>query len=263
MPIRVTCNKCHTRFDVSDKFAGKEGPCPKCKTQIRVPEKTDEIVIHAPTEGPKDSKGRPVLKPIGRKETILSSVQITLIAVCIIGFLVGALVLRMMMEGDLSKFPSWLLFVAAIGIAPPVVYSAYTFLRNQELGAFVGRELWNRVLICSCVYAVLWFAVYLGAIAFNDKYELGTWLTAFIPMIGIGAGAAMLLFDIEYLMGMVHYGMYLGICLIGRWIAGIGVLPGMLYEGKPSPFDVPDAATTLLIENVGHVLPGLVQTFPW
>jgi hypothetical protein len=228
-----------------------------------VPEKSEEIVIHAPTEGPTDSAGRPVLKPIGRKETTLSSVQITLIAVCIVGFLVGALVLRMMTGGGLQGFPSWILFVAAVAIAPPIVYSAYTFLRNQELGAFVGRELWNRVFICSAVYAVLWFAVYLGAIAFNDEYNLGSWLTSFIPMMGIGAAAAMLLFDIEYLMGLVHYGMYLGICLIGRWIAGIGVLPGMLYEGEPSPFDIPDTATTELANSIEFILPGLIQSFPW
>ena len=29
MPIRVTCTGCHARFDVSEKFAGKEGPVPK------------------------------------------------------------------------------------------------------------------------------------------------------------------------------------------------------------------------------------------
>ena len=35
MAIDVTCPSCHTRFQVSDKFAGKSGPCPKCKNTIR------------------------------------------------------------------------------------------------------------------------------------------------------------------------------------------------------------------------------------
>ena len=96
MPIRVTCSKCHTRFNVSDKFAGKEGPCPKCKATIKIPEKTEEVVIAVPDDAPKDSAGRSILKPIGRKETRLSGVQITLIAVSVIGFFVAALMLRMM-----------------------------------------------------------------------------------------------------------------------------------------------------------------------
>ena len=43
-------------------------------------------------------------------------------------------------------------------------------------------------------------------------------------------------------MGTVHYGMYLGICLIGRWVAGIGVLPGMIESPNEKPF-VPPAAS--------------------
>src|SRR6476661_3159539 len=30
MAIAVVCPSCHARFQVQDKFAGKEGPCPKC-----------------------------------------------------------------------------------------------------------------------------------------------------------------------------------------------------------------------------------------
>ncbi|MEC8508925.1 MAG: MJ0042-type zinc finger domain-containing protein, partial [Planctomycetota bacterium] len=35
MSIRVTCPGCHARFNVSDQFAGKSGPCPKCKKTIQ------------------------------------------------------------------------------------------------------------------------------------------------------------------------------------------------------------------------------------
>jgi predicted Zn finger-like uncharacterized protein len=72
MPIQVVCPSCHARFSVSEKFAGKKGPCPKCKTVIQVPEATEEIKIHAPEQseaGAKGTGGRHVLKPIERKET--------------------------------------------------------------------------------------------------------------------------------------------------------------------------------------------------
>src|SRR6056297_1201645 len=69
MSIQVTCPGCLTRFQVNDKFAGKKGPCPKCKAEIMIPDKSDEVVIHAPEHsGPKDSQGRSVLKPIEREE---------------------------------------------------------------------------------------------------------------------------------------------------------------------------------------------------
>ena len=79
MAIDVTCAACKTRFQVSDKFAGKQGPCPKCKAIITVPSKKDEVVIHVPESGPKDSKGVLVLKPLTRKETRLTPVNIGII----------------------------------------------------------------------------------------------------------------------------------------------------------------------------------------
>src|SRR5262245_48396622 len=79
MPIPVICPNCHARFSVSEKFAGKEGPCPKCKGKIKVPALDEQVVVHAPEEfagGGKDSKGRPTLKPIARKEAKITPVMI-------------------------------------------------------------------------------------------------------------------------------------------------------------------------------------------
>jgi hypothetical protein len=95
MAIDVTCASCKTRFQVSDKFAGKQGPCPKCKKIITVPTKKDEVVIHAPEgSGPKDSKGQLVLKPLTRKETRLTQVNIGIIVGSVILILLMSLVLR-------------------------------------------------------------------------------------------------------------------------------------------------------------------------
>jgi hypothetical protein len=238
MPIRVTCTKCHTRFNVSDKFAGKEGPCPKCKTKIRVPDQAEEVVIAAPkASGPLDSKGRPVLKPIRRKETILSGVQITLIIASIVGFLAAALVMRVMIT-DKADFPYWLLGLSAFAIAPALVYVAYAFLRNQELEPFRGQELWARVLICSAIYALAWMAMPLACFAFDDSYEIGSYVIAAVVMFGIGGVTGMFSLDLDYLMGTVHYGLYLGACLVGRWIALGEILP----TNAPDENFIPPAA---------------------
>ena len=57
MPIPVICPGCKASFRVSDKFAGKTGPCPKCKTTIKIPEavpQTEQVVI----KGAKSLPGR-------------------------------------------------------------------------------------------------------------------------------------------------------------------------------------------------------------
>lgn len=244
MAIRVTCNKCHKRFNVSDKFAGQTGPCPNCKASIKIPDKSEEVVIHAPTpKGPTDTQGRAIVDPIRRKETTLSAVQWTIIGVCIAGFLAVSFLMQSMIP-EKKDFPWWLLGLSAFAIAPPLVYAAYSFLRNQELDFFVGSELWARVLICSAVYALTWLAMPLAAYGFGDSYELGSYVTAGIAMLGIGGLTGMLTFDMDYFMGTVHFGLYMGVCLVGRSLAGLGVLPTNIFNNTPTT--IPTRTTELM-----------------
>ena len=48
MSIIVVCPGCLKSFKVSDKFAGKKGPCPNCKRTLQVPTKEQEVQVHAP-----------------------------------------------------------------------------------------------------------------------------------------------------------------------------------------------------------------------
>jgi hypothetical protein len=150
MAIPVVCPGCKKSFNVSDKFAGKQGPCPQCKTIIQVPAKGEEIVVHAPEGfGPKDTKGRAVLKPIARKETKVSP-RLTAI---ILGAIVVVLGVAWMFRSPTGDVPTLLLVFGALALAPPLAWAGYTFLRDDELEPFRGRELWLRVGICSAVYA--------------------------------------------------------------------------------------------------------------
>ncbi len=256
MAIRVTCAKCHTRFNVSDKFAGKEGPCPKCKTKIKIPAKDEQVVVHEPEmTGPKTQTGQAVLNPIRRKEVKLTGVHITLIVGLILAYLFCALIFNFTFP-DKHLFPDWILWVSAIAMAPPICMAAYFMLRDQELAGYVGKELWVRVLVCSVIYAILWIAMPLGYFAFSDSYETGSWVFALLIMAAGGGGAGMLCFDIDYLMGLVHYGLYLGLCILGRIIAGIGFLPGALGKPEAAPLE---GATTML-ENLEPLLACLSTT---
>ena len=93
MAITVLCPSCHARFAVHEKFAGKEGPCPKCKATIKVPAAADEVKVHAPEEygGAKDAKGRAVLKPLERVEAKVQPVMVVGVAMAVVLAFVVAL----------------------------------------------------------------------------------------------------------------------------------------------------------------------------
>jgi hypothetical protein len=227
MPIRVTCPGCHTRFNVSDKFAGREGPCPKCKAKIRIPAKSDEVVIHAPAEAaPKDGKGVAISKPIFRQELVISPLLWTITIGTMVTLFALALIFRWQLT-DKLHFPLWILAVGAIAVAIPAVYGAYGMLRDAELGSFLGQELWTRVLICAAIYAALWLMMPIAKYVLTD-YNMTAWAIATALMIAIGGAAATAIFDFDYLMGVLHYGLYFGGTLLLRWIMGVGVFPGQL-----------------------------------
>lgn len=253
MSIRVTCSGCHTRFNVSEKFAGKEGPCPKCKKVIQVPAASEQVQVHAPEEfGPKTTSGQAVFKPITRKEASLSPVQLVLIGATIVGFLVVAFMARNGIS-DKQAFSSWVLLAAAVVVAVPCVFAGYTFLRSSELGAFEGQELWTRIGACSLTYPLSWCLIPLIGYAVGP--EIGTFVGVGL-MILAGAAMAYLLLSIDFFMGILHYGLFLGCCILLRVLAGFPALP--VIESNSSNIDdllnAPEGPTVLL-----NPIQGLLQ----
>src|SRR5437773_1750134 len=160
MAIDVTCPSCHTRFQVSDKFAGKSGPCPKCKKTIKVPDKKDEVVIHAPeVSGPTDSMGQAVLKPISRTEVRLQVPQIAAIIGSVLVVLIVAVVLRFQFKG--GAVPPLITILGSILLGPPLAFAGYTFLRDDELEPYRGKEVMLRSLACGLAFAAIWGAYWL------------------------------------------------------------------------------------------------------
>ena len=245
MSIRVTCPGCFKRFNVSEKFAGKKGPCPKCKKTIEIPEKDEEVVIHEADSGPKDSTGKKLSKPIARKETKLSSVNLVLIFGSIILFFLLALMLRFVGLEESQR--DILLYVGAVLVAVPIAYAGYTFLRNQDAGSFLGKELWMRVLVCGLIYAALWLFMPLFGYMFPGD-DLGS-IFALAGMIAVGAAAGMYSFDLDYLTGLLHYGLYLGACLLGRLLVGIDVIP----KAAP-PTNLPPGLPTTMLDALNQYI---------
>jgi hypothetical protein len=221
MPIDVTCPGCQKSFRVSDQFAGKQGPCPQCKTVITIPEKKPEVVIHAPeTTGPKTSTGQPVLKPIRRVETKITRLQLGIIIGISVAALLGALVLRAVFGAAL---PWYVVGFGAVLMAPPIVFAGYTFLRDQELEPYRGTSIIIRTAILSFVYALLWglygWVPYLMGLERGEIQPIH--LTFIVPvMIGIGAFAAFASLDLDFGSGAMHYGFYLIVTVLLCFVAG-------------------------------------------
>ena len=244
MSIQVTCPGCLKRFQVNDKFAGKTGPCPSCSKPIKIPAKSDEVVIHAPEgAGPKDSKGRPVFKPIRREEVKLSLPVILGASMMTILCLLIALIVRFTNDEP----PTPLLVLGTIFLAPPLVFAGYWFLRDDELEGYTGRELWIRTAACSVVFMITW-GVYAMLPMYLFEYQslaeiTGLELALLIPvMIAIGTAASVLAMELEVGQAALHYLLYLSITLILAVIMGTALaLP--LAEGKARPSSPPAAVT--------------------
>lgn len=219
MPISVVCPGCKARFSVSEKFAGKKGPCPKCKVVITIPEPPKEDVkIHVPetfASSGKDVKGRPISKPIARVETKISPVAV----VGIVGATVLALVIAFLLRGVQNKVP-----VVVVGLAiisAPLALAGYTFLRDDELEPYRGRWLIVRVALCGLVYAALW-----GAYWPLPAYGVLTgeaWQWLFVaPVFGaIGAAAAWATLDLDFGSAVMHYCFFVLVCLLLRFALGM------------------------------------------
>lgn len=236
MPIQVTCRHCLKRFQVSDKFAGKSGPCPNCKKTIEIPKADEEVVIHAPDDGaPKDRTGTSVLKPIERKETDITKRGLLATIGIIIAVFAFAFVFRLIETS--GQAPLWAQLIGLVALAPPLVWAGYTFLYDQDREPYVGPELRNRVLICSAIFAVLWcvyafLPVYIFEL--NEPAEM-SWTVFGITlcvMIGLGALASAATFELEYFSGVIHAGLYFVAIVLLAFTSGV-VLAGIPVELLP------------------------------
>jgi hypothetical protein len=218
---------------VGDQHAGKTGACPKCKGPITIPTKADEVIIHAPEleAGAKDAKGRSVLKPLRRKEAKFSlTTTAIIVGVVLLVIAVAWLVGRTEMT-DANRFVA-LAFGAAL-LGPPLAYAGYSFLRDDELGYYQGKDVLLRSLACGLAYALLWGVYWWVGTQFfgNEAYAAGLEMVQLamlaVPIMALGAGTAFVSFDLEPITGFFHYALYFVVCIGLRFVMSLPLLPGM------------------------------------
>lgn len=220
MAIDVTCASCKTRFQVSDKFAGKQGPCPKCKAVIKVPSKSEQVVIHEPepAKGGKSVTGQPDFKPIAWKETRLTTVQIVIIAASVLGVLLATIAFRIAFGP--GNTPLVALMIGSVILAPPLAFAGYAVLRDDELAPHRGQDLLLRLIAPTVVYPGLW-ALYWFIFYQLTGYVAPNWqvMCIVVPVVvAIGAVTAQASLDLELGTGALHYSIYLLATLVLRFI---------------------------------------------
>jgi len=224
MAIRVTCPGCLKRFNVSDKFAGKSGPCPNCKTVIKVPAKGEEVKLHGAEELGAGVRGAIAVKPIRREEAKPRLVPALSICAAVLVVLIATAVL-----GRTAFFADHALLVSTIGlilVSPPLAIAGYTFLRDEEdLFPHRGRALYVRAAICSAAYIALWgiYAYFHGRYLTGPPWEepLGWMLFVAVYLSGGGLISRACL-DLDFGRGFFHYCFYLFVTVLLRWLAGLG-----------------------------------------
>jgi hypothetical protein len=204
-------------------------------------------VIHAPeTEGPKDSTGRPVLKPIRRTELNPSTIQIGIAvgvaAIC----LIAAIAARIN-----GSTPTIGLALVAIGLAYPLASVGYTFFKDDELGGYIGKERWIRVGICSAVFAVTWGLYWFLSYYFGNKSlgEIDTiQMAIFIGiMFAAGVGASLGTCELEAGQAFLHYSIYFVATLLLALIAGVPLAQPISGANPKDPYGLPKPSAPILL----------------
>jgi hypothetical protein len=224
MAIQIVCPGCKKSFSVDDKFAGKTGPCPKCKTKITIPEKKPEVTIHAPDEfsgGGKGTTGKLLLKPIARQETHVKPAMVAVIGGAVVAAIAGALVVRLI-AAEAGPFRYLLSGIGLLLVSPPLAVAAYTFLRDSELEAYRGKQLYLRAAVCGLVYMILWAVFAYVKFALHSEIELPYWLVIAPPFFLVGTLAGKFAFDLDTGNGFFHYAFYVAATMILGAIAGLG-----------------------------------------
>ena len=218
MSIIVVCPGCLKSFKVSDKFAGKTGPCPNCKRTLQVPTKESEVKVYTPEAfagGGKSAAGKLITKPIARVNARLKPVTTAILGATVVGVLLVTWI-----GGQARWFDDRIgSTLGLLVISPFLAFAAYEILRDDEFEPYRGRPLYLRSAGCALAYVSLWgvFAVLSPHIVTGEVWN---WFFV-LPFIAIGALAPMGAFDFEFGDGVFHYTSYLVVTLLLRWVAGM------------------------------------------
>jgi len=227
MAIDVVCPGCLARFKVSDNHAGKKGLCPKCKHEIQVPSLKDQVVVHAPDDisGPKDAKGRPVLKPIEWEEMKVPAIAWVIAGAVTVGVFAVAWMSRATTPEAAEKISYLFLGGATLLLGPLMAWAMWWIFRNEDLETFDDMTLIVRSLACGFGYAILWgiYAYMISDAVFSQGGSRELWLVTFLspPMVVAGTFISAMTLKLDFNTAALHYLVFLTVCVLLRLTMGL------------------------------------------
>lgn len=194
MGIRVICPGCMRRFEVSERFAGKKGPCPKCGHEIEIPK--ENIVIHAPDEiiiEGKKVKNPDFVRPIEREPYAFSRRQMIINIIGAIVILAFAYLFHFLGSGPLKWMAGTAgIFVVAFALAK----TGYILVRNpDDLEIFLGGELFRKSCLVALGYVVCWTVFEILLLYLNPGFFFFAFL---LPIALLAAFIPLVAFDTDY-----------------------------------------------------------------
>ena len=113
--------------------------------------------------------------------------------------------------------------MVAVVVVPPLAFGGYTVLRSDEFEPYRGRELWTLVAACGAVYAIVWgvFGYLPSWLGLKGGFEMYQLMYVAPPIVAAGGFAAYVCFELEMMMFVLHYGLYLLATVLLRATAGM------------------------------------------
>lgn len=194
MGIRVICPGCMRRFEVSERFAGKKGPCPKCGHMIEIPK--ENVVIHAPDEiiiEGKKVKNPDFVRPIEREAFAFTRKQIVANIIGMFVILAFAWLFHFLGSGPLK----WMAGTAGIFVvAFELAKAGYILVRDpDDLEIFLGRELFRKSCMVALGYVAAWLIFEALIFFLNPGFFFFFYL---VPIAALAAFIPLIVFDTDF-----------------------------------------------------------------
>ncbi|HIA61564.1 MAG TPA: hypothetical protein EYM79_10765 [Planctomycetes bacterium] len=209
MAIDVICSGCFKRFQVSDEFAGRSGPCPGCKTIIAIPAPEDQLVIEEPEHKPSSPGAHTKIDGIARRVGFFKRFEV--ITLCsLFASAAFVAVLTRTLQGDpvgVLTYTTGILFglgLVLLSLASSLL--GYGVLKDSEVEAFDRRTTIIRSAITAAIYCLIAVVFVTATLLLDHHDDSRTLILAIVGIacFAIASFAPMVLYEMELLQGGLH-----------------------------------------------------------
>ena len=234
MPLNVICTGCMKRFQVTDRFAGMKGPCPKCGAIISIPTESLHLQEDNFVNPVKGKKNKGLLRPFLRIDAQFDPVRTRNYALIVLGVLLATFLL-----GCVPMYTVLRSLLGTLGlclIAFPLAIFGYTFVRDREqIFFFSGEELYRRAGIVAAGYVILWLLLE-GFLATTRADFCVSWFY-FSVLAALASLLTLWLLELRFRDAFLHYCIFGFSVILLRYLLGFGWfwLSGELIRHSAAP----------------------------